>query len=91
MSKPLSPIETFFNRYNLVIFIVVAALSLAGIIFICYNTYSAATTPDQTAEQTNQPITFDKETAERIDELHTPKEARKPSLPNDVRTNPFVE
>lgn len=91
MSKPLYPIETFFNRYNLVIFIVIAALSLAGIIFICYNTFTAATTPNHAAEQTTQPITFDKETAEKIDKLRSPAEATAPDLPKNIRTNPFVE
>lgn len=91
MSKPLHPAETFFVRYNLVIFIVIAALSLAAIIYVCYDTYTAATTPDESATKSTSPDSFDKETAQKIDGLHTPDEVSQPNLPNNVRINPFTE
>ena len=91
MSKPLHPIERFLIRYNLVTFIVLAALSLAFIVYLCYNTYTTATTPSSTAEQGTMPTSFDKETAESINKLHTPDQAPDPSLPSNVRINPFVE
>lgn len=91
MSKPISQVERFFNRYNFVTFISVAALSLAGIVFICYNTYIAAVTPSETPQGQGAPAVFDKKTAEEIDKLHEAKKAKVPNLPTDTRINPFVE
>jgi hypothetical protein len=91
MSKPLHPIERFFIRYNLVTFIVLAALTLAFIVYLCYNTYTTATTPQNTQGQSTLPASFDKDTANKLKKLHTPEEATEPALPENVRINPFVE
>lgn len=91
MSKPLHPVERFFIRYNFVTFIVIAALSLAFIVYICYDTYTTATTPAASASQSTIPDTFDPATAEKIKNLHTPADNPNPSLPENVRINPFVE
>lgn len=91
MSKPLHPVEKFFNRYNFVTFVVLATLSLAAVIFLCYSTYTKAVTPNTPASHNDTPTNFDKDTADAINKLHTSDNAPSPSIPSNIRINPFVE
>ncbi len=90
MTKPMSPAESFFMRYNIVIITVVAALGLAAIIFISYQSYLNATTVDETITDASVPTTFDKETADRLMTLEPSTNIPEPVLP-EGRINPFVE
>lgn len=90
MTKPMSPAESFFMRYNIVIITVVSALGLAAIIFISYQSYLNATTVDETITDSTVPTTFDQQTADRLKSLEPSTNTPEPKLPTG-RINPFVE
>lgn len=92
MSKPMHPVEKFFNRYSFVTFIVAAGLTLALIIYACFNTYIIATTPKEDQIGSAIPPNFDQKTAEKINQLHDSKNPPSATPPEDGRRiNPFVE
>lgn len=92
MSKPMQPIERFFRRYGVVTFVVVAGLTIAGVIYICFNTYVTATTPAEDMVEGSVPASFDTTTADQIDGLY---DSSKPPVninpPQQGRINPFIE
>lgn len=90
MSKPLNPAEVFFMKHSAVIFIVLAAITIGAVIFISYNTYIVATSPNSELTQSTIPTSFDKKTIQQINQLHTSSDASLPTLPPG-RNDPFVE
>lgn len=90
MTKPMSPAETFFMRYNVVIITVVSALGVAAIIFVSYLTYLSATKVDETIVDSSIPTSFDEATADRIRSLEPSTNIPEPAIP-EGRINPFVE
>lgn len=92
MSKPVNPIEKFLKRYSLVTFVLLAGIMLTVVIFICYNTYVTATTPEENLAESTIPSSFDTETADKIEKLHQSTDpASMPEPHTDGRINPFIE
>lgn len=90
MSKPLNPAEAFFMKHSAVIFVVLAAITILIVIFISYNTYISATSPDSASTKSTVPTSFDKQTVQHINQLHSSADAPDPTLPSG-RNSPFVE
>lgn len=90
MTKHITSVEGFFNRYNVVIFFTLAAVITGISIFLCYQVYTGATDISQSDIPQEVNINFDQPTARRIDELHTSDQAAVPNLPGG-RLSPFVE
>lgn len=83
-------LSTFFHRYHVVLFVVVAVGGLAVVIFMLNNTIIAASeTPAEGAPVTS--TTFDQATIDKVNQLDTTSSSRPLSLPGGQRTNPFVE
>ncbi|NLA43113.1 hypothetical protein GX865_03090 [Candidatus Saccharibacteria bacterium] len=92
MSKPIHPVEKIFNRYGFVTFMVAASLTLAIIIYACFNTFVIATTPKEDRIDSSIPASFDKETADKINNLHDSTNPPNVDTPTNLRrSNPFVE
>lgn len=90
MSKPINPIERFFIRYNFVAMVIVAAATIGISIFLSYNTYIAASTPDESSSRSQIPTSFDATTVKHINALHTSDNP--PAVtPPEGRSNPFAE
>ena len=86
MSKTLSPIETFFTRYHVIIFVLLNAVVISSVVWAAYTVFISATTPQE--PQATQTV-FDKQTIERIEKLRASEDRSPVSLPSG-RINPFV-
>ena len=88
--KPLSPIVNIFNKYNLVMFIVIVAVGLAIAVldlnYILQLPYIA--TDNATGNST---ITFDQTTITRLEKLKTSNENLSEQTFPSGRINPFAE
>lgn len=83
-------LQTFLNRFHLVIFIVAVMLSLSIAVILLYGIVGKASGADSTVVGTNS-SNFDKATIDRIEQLRT---IDQPSTPLDLpegRINPFSE
>jgi hypothetical protein len=86
------PLLSFIRRFHITLFVVIVTGSLAGAILVLNSIQLEASTPptDYTPQITN--TTFDQETIDRIKQLSTAEEYNAAfSLPQGVRTNPFIE
>ncbi|MBH2007473.1 hypothetical protein I8H83_02630 [Candidatus Saccharibacteria bacterium] len=91
MSKNTNPIEKFVIRYSIVILVVAAAIVLSVSVYLSYNAYLSASTPSDNSAASQIPTTFDKETSDRIDQLHT-SDDESVSIPQPTgRISPFSE
>lgn len=83
-------LSTFFHRYHVVLFVVVAVGGLAAVIFMLNLTIIAASqTPADGAPVTS--TSFDQATIDRVNQLDTTQNSTPLSLPGGQRINPFVE
>lgn len=91
MSKQTNPIENFIIRYNFVIIIVVSAIVLGTSIFLSYLTFIDSATMDESSIQSSIPTSFDPQTSERIEQLHTSEDENIDTKIPSGRINPFSE
>ena len=91
MSKQTNPVENFVIRYNFVIIIIVSAVVLGASVFLSYLTFIDSATTDESSVQSSVPTTFDPQTSERIDQLHTSGDDDISTEAPKGRINPFSE
>lgn len=89
MSRKISQVETLLNRFHPVVFISIAALATALTVFIYYSVFLTAQN-DSLATQ-NLTTTFDKNTIESIEKLHSAGDSANNITLPDTRYNPFIE
>lgn len=78
-------ISSFFGRFHIIIFTLVALGGLAFVIFIIYSLIF--TTSPESGNETG--IYFDQKTIKNIEALHTPDEQSKPIASNPTNS-PFL-
>lgn len=91
MSKPINPVEKFFIRYNLVLFVVAAAAVLSATIYLCYTTYLNISSSETNNTTSSIPTTFDQKTQAKIDDLHKSNDPNISVERPAGRINPFSE
>lgn len=89
MSRITSPVEHFFNRFNVIIFTIIAGAVLAFTTYTCYVMYDKATTPDDSKLTSQVPTNFDKKVRKKIDNLSSRNDNTEITLPENQRINPF--
>ncbi len=89
MQLSLKSIQTFLRNHHVIIFTVLAIITLSAVIVLSYRTVIAAS--DTTGYQAYQPETFDAQAITMLDEFQDEQSEKQPTNPRGERSNPFVE
>lgn len=90
MSRKISPVESNLNRFHPVIYISIASLTLAAIVFVFYNVYMASTVPNDNSAVID--ASFNKQTIDKIRQLQSAQDKGTQTTPlPEGRVNPFVD
>lgn len=88
----IKPVAHFLRRFHVTIFVVLLTASLAVAILVLNSIQIKASTAPEDYQPQGSDTTFDQSTIDRIEALQTADEiGNEFVLPQNVRTNPFVE